>query len=70
VLISWCGLRGAVPIALGYTVTQALPSLPGLSAADLPQLENLVEGLIFVVVFLNLSVQGLTLPWLCRQLEH
>jgi len=69
-LISWCGLRGAVPIALGYSVTQALPSLPGLSPAELPELENMVEGLIFVVVFLNLSLQGLTLPWLCRRLER
>jgi hypothetical protein len=51
-------------------VTQALPSLPGLSPAELPRLEELVEGLIFVVVFLNLSLQGLSLPWLCRRLER
>lgn len=69
-LISWCGLRGAVPIALGYTATQALPGLPGLEGAKLLAVQNLVEGLIFVVVFLNLSIQGLTLPWLCRRLEH
>lgn len=69
-LISWCGLRGAVPIALGYSATQALPNLPGLAGADLVAVQNLVEGLIFVVVFLNLSIQGLTLPWLCRRLEH
>ena len=35
-----------------------------------PPLEELVEGLIFVVVFLNLSLQGLSLPWLCRRLER
>ncbi|WP_094512122.1 cation:proton antiporter [Synechococcus sp. MW101C3] len=70
VLIAWCGLRGAVPIALGYSVTQVLPSLPGIPPAELPRLEDLVEGLIFVVVFLNLSLQGLSLPWLCRRLEH
>jgi cell volume regulation protein A len=69
-LIAWCGLRGAVPIALGYSVTQALPSLPGIAPAELPRLEELVEGLIFVVVFLNLSLQGLSLPWLCRRLER
>jgi len=51
-------------------VTQSLPSLPGLSPAELPELENMVEGLIFMVVFLNLSLQGLTLPWLCRRLER
>jgi potassium/hydrogen antiporter len=68
-LISWCGLRGAVPIALGYSVTKSLPSLPGISPAELPQLENLVEAVIFVVVFFNLCVQGLSLPWLCRKLE-
>ncbi|MCP9884683.1 cation:proton antiporter [Synechococcus sp. ATX 2A4] len=68
-LISWCGLRGAVPIALGYSVTKSLPSLPGLSSTELPQLENLVEAVIFVVVFFNLCVQGLSLPWLCRQLK-
>ena len=51
-------------------MTQALPSLPGIAPAELPRLEELVEGLIFVVVFLNLSLQGLSLPWLCWKLER
>ena len=68
VLISWCGLRGAVPLALSYTVIHAIPELPGIDAATARAFSGEVEGLIFLVVLLNLTLQGLTLPVLSRRL--
>ena len=68
VLIAWCGLRGAVPLALSYTVIHAIPKLPGIDAATTRTYSLEVEGLIFLVVLLNLSLQGLTLPVLSRRL--
>lgn len=68
VLIAWCGLRGAVPLALSYTVIHTIHELPGISAETTSKLSGEVEGLIFLVVLLNLSIQGLTLPVLSRRL--
>jgi cell volume regulation protein A len=68
VLIAWCGLRGAVPLALSYTVSHAIPQLPGIDANTTLAFSGEVEGLIFLVVLLNLSLQGLTLPLLSRRL--
>lgn len=68
VLVAWCGLRGAVPLALSYTVIHSIPELPGVDPASIPALRAEVEGLIFLVVLVNLSLQGLTLPALCRRL--
>ena len=66
--VSWCGLRGAVPLALAYTAIHALPTLPGLGEERAVVLEHQLEGLIFLVVVTNLVVQGLSLPPLCRRL--
>jgi len=68
VLIAWCGLRGAVPLALSYTVIHAIPQLPGIDGATTLVFSDEVEGLIFLVVLLNLSLQGLSLPVLSRRL--
>lgn len=68
VLISWCGLRGAVPLALCYTVIHTIPELPGLEPGMIKPINAEIEGFVFVVVLLNLAVQGLSLPLLCRRL--
>jgi cell volume regulation protein A len=68
ILIAWCGLRGAVPLALSYTVIHAIPELRGIDAATTSAFSGEVEGLIFLVVLLNLTLQGLTLPMLSRRL--
>lgn len=67
-LVAWCGLRGAVPLALALEVVHAVPHLPGVAAATAEQLASNIEGLVFMVVLLNLLVQGLSLPWVCRRL--
>lgn len=67
-LVAWCGLRGAVPLALALEVVHAIPRLPGVAAPSAQRLASNIEGLVFIVVMLNLLVQGLSLPWVCRKL--
>ena len=67
-LISWCGLRGAVPLALSFAVTDAIPRMRGIDPASLPKLVNNAEGIIFCVVMINLLIQGMSLRWLARWL--
>lgn len=68
-LVCWCGLRGAVPLALAYSVVHAIPNIKGISEAQAASLEPEVQGLIFVVVVSNLVLQGLSLPRICRMLN-
>lgn len=67
-LLSWCGLRGAVSLALGYSAIHMIPLLPGLSEAQVNACEEQLQGLIALVVVGNLCLQGVTLPPLCRRL--
>ncbi|SBO42764.1 cation:proton antiporter [Cyanobium sp. NIES-981] len=66
-LIAWCGLRGAVPLALSYHVVSAIPELRGLDPALVEPLARNAQGIVFVVVVLNLMLQGFTLPRVCRR---
>ena len=68
VLLAWCGLRGAVPLALAYTAIHTIPTLPGLEEGQVAALEQQLQGLIFLVVVGSLCLQGLSLPPLCRRL--
>ncbi|MCS5700044.1 cation:proton antiporter [Cyanobium sp. FGCU-52] len=67
-LISWCGLRGAVPLALSLAAVDAIPTLPGIDQAAVSSLQTNAAGIVFTVVMLNLLLQGLTLPHLSRWL--
>jgi cell volume regulation protein A len=68
VLISWCGLRGAVPLSLSFAAVEAIPSLPGVEQTQVASLQTNVAGIVFTVVMLNLLLQGLSLPHLSRWL--
>jgi cell volume regulation protein A len=68
-LISWCGLRGAVPLALSFTVVDAIPHVRGIDAALVPKLVDNAEVIVFCVVVLNLLIQGLSLGPLARWLK-
>jgi cell volume regulation protein A len=69
VLIAWCGLRGAVPLALSYKVVSEIPQLRGIDPAVVDSLAQNAQSIIFIVVVVNLLVQGLTLPRLCSRLQ-
>ncbi|QPN70282.1 cation:proton antiporter [Synechococcus sp. CBW1108] len=68
-LISWCGLRGAVPLALSYRAVDQLSQLQGVAAETLTALAQNGQSTVFIVVLINLLVQGLSLPQLCRHLQ-
>ena len=68
-LISWCGLRGAVPLALSFTVVDAIPYVRGIDAGLVPKLVTNAEVIVFCVVVLNLLIQGLSLGPLARWLN-
>ncbi|WP_079427713.1 MULTISPECIES: potassium/proton antiporter [Streptomyces] len=58
VLMSWAGLRGAVPIILA-----TIPMVTGIEGSDR------VFNIVFVLVVVYTLVQGPTLPWLARKLN-
>jgi cell volume regulation protein A len=68
-LISWCGLRGAVPLALSFVATEAIGTIRGLDPAMVAELQRNSAGIVFTVVVLNLLMQGLSLPHLSRWLR-
>lgn len=67
-LVCWCGLRGAVPLALSYTVIHSLPQISGITVEQASRIGEEVQNLIFVIVVSNLCLQGFSLPRVCRWL--
>ncbi|MFD0270529.1 potassium/proton antiporter [Streptomyces sp. NPDC127106] len=57
-LMSWAGLRGAVPIILA-----TIPMVTGIEGSDH------IFNIVFVLVVVYTLVQGPTLPWLARKLK-
>lgn len=57
-LMSWAGLRGAVPIILA-----TIPMVTGIEGSER------VFNIVFVLVVVYTLVQGPTLPWLARKLN-
>jgi cell volume regulation protein A len=68
-LVCWCGLRGAVPLALSFVMVEAIPRIRGIDPATVPNLVRNAGGIVFCVVVINLLVQGLTLPHVARWLR-
>jgi len=57
-LLSWAGLRGAVPIVLA-----TIPMVSGIAESER------IFNIVFVLVIVYTLVQGPTLPWLARALR-
>ena len=68
-MITWCGLRGAVPLALSFDLAYHIPQLRGLPAGSAQVLADNCQSIVFVAVMMNLLLQGLSLPLLCRRLS-
>lgn len=68
-LVSWCGLRGAVPLALSYNAVDQISRLRGVDPGSVVALAHNAQSIVFIVVLINLLAQGLTLPRLCRRLD-
>ena len=45
-LISWCGLRGAVPLALSYNVVTVIPRIRGIDRAGAEDLAQNAKSII------------------------
>jgi cell volume regulation protein A len=58
-----------VPLALSFNVATAIPGLSGLEPALAAQLAHNAQSVVFIAVLLNLLIQGLSLPPLCRWLN-
>ncbi|MFI1017437.1 potassium/proton antiporter [Streptomyces sp. NPDC020965] len=58
ILMSWAGLRGAVPIILA-----TIPMVAGVAGSDR------IFNIVFVLVVVYTLVQGPTLPWLAKWLR-
>ncbi|SNR99645.1 potassium/proton antiporter, CPA1 family [Actinacidiphila glaucinigra] len=58
VLLSWAGLRGAVPIVLA-----TIPMVAGVRQSER------IFNIVFVLVIVYTLVQGPTLPWVARRLR-
>ncbi|MEC5393909.1 Na+/H+ antiporter [Bergeyella sp. RCAD1439] len=62
-LLGWTGMRGVVSLAAALSIPMTLED-----GTAFPQ-RNLILFITFVVILLTLVVQGLTLPFLIRQLK-
>jgi potassium/hydrogen antiporter len=69
VLVAWCGLRGAVPLALSYSLVDQIPKLRGIDPQLGEVLARNAQSTVFVVVIVNLLLQGMSLPRLSRWLN-
>jgi len=67
--VSWCGLRGAVPLALTYQAVTMISKLPGIDPVTIRPLIDNTIGIVFTVVLISLLVQGFSLPYVCRWLK-
>ena len=68
-LLSWCGLRGAVPLALGFEGAEYIPKISGIDPTIAHQLVQNCEGIIFSIVVFNLLIQGISIPHFVKRLQ-
>lgn len=60
-IVTGCGLRAAVPLALAVAMTEELPHLRGVAAAAVEPLSEHLLALIFLVVLSTLLLQTLVM---------
>jgi cell volume regulation protein A len=68
-LLAWCGLRGAVPLALGFEGAEYIPKINGIDPVIAHQLLENCEGMIFSIVLFNLLIQGISIPHFVKKIK-
>jgi NhaP-type Na+/H+ or K+/H+ antiporter len=66
--ISFCGVRAAVPLALSLSLVLEVPELGGMSSASAELLGQNLASLVFIVILLDLMIQGLLARPLVRRM--
>ena len=66
--ISFCGVRAAVPLALSMSLVFEVPELRGVSPAIAETLAQNLAAVVFIVIFVDLVIQGLLARPLVRRL--
>jgi len=68
VAISSCGVRAAVPLALSLSLVLEVPELRGVSSANAESLGQNLAALVFLVILVDLVIQGLLARPLVRRM--
>ncbi len=66
--ISFCGVRAAVPLALSLSLVLEVPELRGVSSASAELLGQNLASLVFIVILMDLVIQGLLARPLVRRM--
>ena len=66
--ISFCGVRAAVPLALSLSLVLEVPELGGVKSASAELLGQNLASLVFIVILLDLVIQGLLARPLVRRM--
>jgi NhaP-type Na+/H+ or K+/H+ antiporter len=66
--ISFCGVRAAVPLALSLSLVLEVPELSGVSSASAELLGQNLASLVFIVILVDLVIQGLLARPLVRRM--
>lgn len=60
--LGWCGLRSVVTLALSFELVELISEYPGLDHAMAVVIAYKIQAIIFVAVYFNLILQGVTIP--------
>ena len=66
--ISFCGVRAAVPLALSLSLVLEVPELRGVSSASAESLAQNLASVVFIVILVDLVIQGLLARPLVRRM--
>ena len=66
--ISFCGVRAAVPLALSLSLVLEVPKLRGVASASAWLLGQNLASVVFIVILVDLVIQGLLARPLVRRL--
>jgi cell volume regulation protein A len=66
--VGWCGLKSVVTLALSFELVELMSEFPGLNHAAAAVTAYKVQAIIFVAVYFNLILQGVTIPRLAKSI--